>query len=353
MNQRNATTIGLDVGDKHSQVCVLDPLSGEVLEEARIRTSPAGMARYFAAEPTALVALEVGTHSPWIGRAVKGAGHDVIVANARNVRLIHSSSRKNDRLDAEKLARLARLDVKLLSPIEHRSSKAQVDLARVRSRGALVRTRTKLVVHMRGSVKAFGARLPGSSTGAFATRAREHLPAELGPALEPILTIIEILNEVIRQIDRELAELATTSYPETRALQQVTGVGVLTSLAFVLTLGDPTRFKKSREVGPYLGLTPAERQSGNSNPRRRITKAGDELLRRLLVQCAHQIIRREVDTDLKRAVQRIMAGGGERAKAVTAVARKLAVLLHHLWVTGEVYEPLHHQPDSSAADPPA
>lgn len=349
MNQRNAFTIGLDVGDTYSQVCMLDPVTGEVVEEARVRTTPAGIKGYFSGRQPALVALEVGTHSPWISRLVQEAGHDALVANARQVSLIHSSSRKNDQLDAEKLARLARLDAKLLSPIQHRSAKAQADLARIRSRDALVQVRTSLVVHVRGSVKAFGARLPGGSPEAFPGKARELLPAELRPALEPVIATIAQLNQTIKQFEKDIEALAKDAYPETALLQQVPGVGLLTSLAFMLTLEDPKRFSKSREVGAYLGLTPGQHQSGASNPKQRITKHGDQLLRRLLVQCAHHTIRSRTDSDLQRAGLRIMAGGAHRAKAVTAIARKLAVLLHHLWSTAEVYEPLYNHRTATAA----
>lgn len=353
MQHSSAITIGLDVGDKHSQVCIIDS-SGESIEEARIPTTVKGIQQYFSGKSPAAVTLEVGTHSPWISRTLKEAGHEVIVANARKVGLIYGSTRKNDRLDAEKLARLTRYDTKLLAGIEHRSAKAQAHLACVRSRDALVRTRTALVVHVRGSVKAFGARLPASSTSAFPKQARANLPAELRPALEPVLASIEALTDRIKQLDKEITEVAARDYPRTEFLQQVTGVGLLTALTFQLVIENPDRFSKSREVGPYLGLTPGEHQSGDRNPKRRITKEGDTLLRRLLVQCAHYIIRSKNDSDLKRAAERIMAGGGHRSKAVTAVARKLSVLLHRLWMTGEIYEPLYNHrtplaaPDASA-----
>lgn len=347
MEQRSATTIGLDVGDKHSQVCMLDAATGEVIEEARIRTTPTGVRNYFQGKQPALVTLEVGTHSPWISRELSSTGHEVIVANARKVRLIHGDSRKNDRLDAEKLARLTRLDARLLSPIEHRNAKAQADLARIRSRDALVKVRTTLVNHVRGSVKAFGARLPSGSTNAFASKAREHLPTELSVALEPVLATIEELTLNIKLIDKQLTALAA-EYPATGVLRQVPGAGLLTTLTFQLVIEDPNRFAKSREVGPYLGLTPGEHQSGDRNLKRRITKEGDPLLRRLLVQCAHQILRRKNDNDLQRAGLRIMNNGGHKSVATIAIARKLAVLLHHLWVTGEVYEPLRNHPCHAA-----
>jgi len=338
-------TIGLDVGDKHSQVRVLDGVTGEVLEESRIRTTPAGVRNYFANKPAALVSLETGTHSPWISRQLGGAGHGVIVANARKVRLIHGDSRKSDRLGAEKLARLTRVDARLLSPIQHRSTRVQGDLARIRSRDALVSVRTAMINHVRGSVKAFGERLPSGGTAAFASKARERLPADLKPALEPVLAAIEAVTDKIKLMDKELAAMVA-DYPRTAVLRQVPGVGLVTALTFQLVIEDPGRFEQSREVGPYLGLTPGEHQSGERNPKRRITKEGDPLLRRLLVQCANHTLRSKTDTDLKRAALRIMSSGGHRSVAIIAIARKLAVLLHHLWVTGEVYEALHnHQPN--------
>ena len=338
----SALTIGLDVGDRYSRVCILDSLSGEVLEEGRLRTRADAIEQYFARQPSCRVAMEVGTHSPWLSRTVRAAGHETIVANAHQVRLVYGARRKNDRIDAEKLARLARFDVQLLKPVQHRSARAHADLARLKARDALVRARTKLVLHVRGIVKATGSRLPSGSVDAFHQRARAHLPSELVPALTPVLDTLEHLTTTIKGIEKELATLAERDYPETRLLQQVPGVGPLTSLAFILTIEDPARFEKSREVGPYLGLTPGQRQSGDRDVTTGITKQGDAYLRRLLVQCAQHILHKGPDSDLKRAGVRLKERGAHANKAVTAIARKLAVLLHHLWITGEVYEPLHH-----------
>lgn len=335
-------TIGVDVGDRYSSVCILDAGSGEVLEESRVPTRPAAMERFFARKPASRVALEVGTHSPWLSRIVRQAGHETIVANAHQVRLVYGARRKNDRIDAEKLARLARFDVQLLKPVQHRSAQAHADLARVKARDALVRARAKLVLHVRGIVKASGARLPSGSVAAFHHRARQHLPSEFIPALAPVLDALENLTGTIKRIDNELAAVAKRDYPETQLLRQVPGVGPITSLAFVLTLEDPTRFERSREVGPYLGLTPGQRQSGDRDVTTGITKQGDAYLRRLLIQCAQHILHKGTNSDLKRAGARLLERGAHPNKAVTAVARKLAVLLHHLWITGEVYEPLHN-----------
>lgn len=338
-------TAGVDIGDRYSYLCVLDTATGEVVEEGRIPTIPAAFERRFSGSEPMRIAIEAGTHSPWISRALERHGHEVLVANARKLRLIYGEGNKNDRLDAENLARLARLDPRLLSPLRHRGEDSQAHMALVRSREALIGTRTKLVNHVRGAVKSFGARLPRCSADTFARRAHADLPEPLRPALEPVLDTIASLTERIRGYDRELEALSRELYPETTLLRQVQGVGPVTALAFVLILEDPSRFRSSRAVGAYAGLAPGERSSGDSDPQQRISKKGDEMLRRLMVQSAHHILGPfGRDSDLRRHGLKIAERGGKNAKkrAVVAVARKLAVLLHRLWLTGEEYEPLYN-----------
>lgn len=345
MSQRYALTAGIDLGDRYTHVCLLDSENGEVIEESRIPTSSKAFQRRFSSSEPMRIAIEVGTHSPWVSRLLEECGHEVLVANARKVRLIYGEGRKNDKIDAEKLARLARVDPKLLSPIKHRGESSQAHLALLRSRDALVGARTKLVNHIRGAVKSFGARLPKCTAESFHNRVAEHLPQELAPALEPILKTIASLTERIRDYDRKLEGVAEEIYPETKLLRQVHGVGVLTALTFVLTLEDPSRFAKSREVGAYLGLVPASDQSGGSDPEKHISKHGNKMMRKLLVSSAHYILGPfGEDSDLRRHGERIASRGGKNAKkrAVVAVARKLSVLLHRLWVTAEVYDPLYN-----------
>lgn len=337
-------TIGLDVSDRYCQLCVLDA-DGEVIEQARLGTSREALARRFAAMESVRVVLEVGPHSPWISRTLEGYGHEVIVANARQVALIYGNDNKGDRVDAESLARLGRLDPKLLRPITHRGEQAQHDLALLRARDAVVRSRTALVNHVRGSVKAVGGRIPKCSTESFPKKARPQIPEGLRPALAPTLEMIAELTHRIRDYDRQIEALAAQRYPVTGHLQQPNGVGALTALAYVLVLEDPTRFASSRAVGPYVGLRPKRDDSGDHAPELHITKTGDELLRRLLIQAAHYTLGPfGTDSDLRRWGLELAARGGKNAKkrATVAVARKLAVLLHHLWVTGEVYEPLRN-----------
>jgi transposase len=335
----------LDLGDKYSYLCLIDQESGEVVEEGRLRTTPEALRRRFGSEQPMRIAIEAGTHSPWVSRVLEECGHEVLVANARKLRLIYANKRKTDEVDAENLARLARLDPKLLYPLKHRGEDSQAHMAIIRSRQALVGARTQLVNHVRGAVKSFGARLPKCPARSFHKRASEHIPEALLPALGPILEQIGSLTERIRDYERQLEAISKEHYPETELLRQVEGVGGLTALTFVLTLEDPYRFERSRSVGAYLGLVPATERSGERDPQRRISKEGDQMLRKLLVGSAHYILGPfGSDSDLRRHGEKIASRGSKNSKkrAAVAVARKLAVLLHRLWVTAEVYDPLYN-----------
>ena len=337
-------TIGLDLGDKASCYCVLNE-QGEVIGESKVATTKQALVRVLGARKPCRLALEVGTHSPWVSRLLGRLGHEVIVANARQVKLISESSRKDDRLDAEMLARLARVDPQLLRPIRHRGETAQGHLLRIRVRAALVEARASLVNTARGLTKAQGERLPPCDTDTMGVARLQELPAALAAALEPLLREVESLTAKIKACDVELEQIAREEYPETELLRQVSGVGLLIALTFVLTVDDASRFTRSRDVGCYVGLRPQRGDSSQSRPQLRITKEGDVYLRKMLVQGAHHILGyRGPDTDLRRWGRMLAARGGKNAKkrAIVAVARKLAVLLHRLWVTGEVYEPLRN-----------
>lgn len=337
-------TIGMDLGDRTSCICALDQ-SGEVHTEARVATTPKAMTAMFAGLPRCRIAMEVGTHSPWLSRLLSRLGHEVIVANARQVQLISHSSRKDDRLDAETLARLARVDPQLLRPIRHRGERVQRHLALIRVRALLVEARTRLVNGVRGSAKPWGERVPACGAAQLTMERMKQLPEELQEMLRPLVEEVETLTKRIKDCDRRIEELARTEYPETELLTQVSGVGTLIALTYVLTVEDKERFAKSREAGCYVGLRPKRSESGVSQAQLRITKEGDRYLRSLLVQGAHYIVGRwGPDTDLRRWGLRLAERGGKNAKkrAIVAVARKLAVLLHRLWVTGEVYEPLRN-----------
>ncbi len=337
-------TIGLDLGDRRSQAAVLDA-GGVLIEERSVATTKEGMAEVFGQYGGCRIVMEVGTHSPWVSRLFKERGFEVIVANPRQVRLIAASQRKTDRYDAQMLARLGRLDPALLAPVQHRGVEAQQHRAMMQARDGLVRCRTLLINQVRGLTKAMGVRLPRSGAGTFACQVRATLGDKPFLGVDTLLSTIEQLSSDIRAMDKQVKELIESTYPEAAHLQQVSGVGPITSLWYILTLEDPSRFAKSRVVGAYLGLCPGQRSSGEQRPQLGISKAGDETLRRYLVQAAHCVLGPlGPDSDLRRFGQGISSRGGSNGKkrAVVAVARKLAVLLHRLWVSGETYVPLRN-----------
>lgn len=337
-------TIGLDLGDRRMQVCVLGA-GAAIEEEFQIATTRKGLERGLGKRERCRVVLEVGTHSPWVSQWLKDQGFETIVANPRSLPSLTHSDAKDDRSDAEQLARLGRADPKLLRPIEHRGASAQRDQSLLLVRDGLVRSRASLVTQARGLAKPLGLRLPSSTTEGFASRMRKEGLEDAFPGMAVLVEAVQCLTQQIRALDRAIEEISERQYPETALLRQVAGVGPLIALAYVLRIEDPSRFPKSRSVGAYLGMRTRRRQSGEKNPMLRITKAGDPYLRKLLVQGANYILGPHgPDTDLRRFGERLIARGGRaaRKKALVAVARKLAVLLHRLWVTGEAYEPLRH-----------
>jgi transposase len=332
------TTIGIDVSDKYSRVCVLDG-GGAVVEEGRVATTAPAFRRRFRAAPPARVAIEAGAHSAWISLAPRGGW-------PRSVRRESATAPPDLRKRQEERSR-GRGMAGPRSPARCDAAGAHPSSRQREPGGAGPLTRSRCprahADHVRGTVKAFGLRLPRCSTHSFVRQITPSLPANLSPLLAPVLEAIDTISGEIRAYDRHVAALADSSYPETRRLRQVPGVGPVTALTYVLTLEDPQRFPSSRAVGSYLGLRPRQRDSGGDEPQLRITKAGDGAVRRLLVGCAHYILGPfGPDSDLRRWGLRLAERGGKIAKkrAVVAVARKLAVLLHRLWVTGKTYEPL-------------
>ena len=338
------TTMGLDLSDRvsHYQVQRGD---GKKLDAGKVEMTGAALSKLFQGWKGCRLVIEAGGHSPWVSRLGTECGLEVVVANPRRVELISKSDRKTDRKDAELLAELGRTNKELLAPIQHRSKEAQADLAVLRSRAEVVAMRTALINHMRGVLKAHGLRAPKVSAESFGARLLDSVPAELAAALQPILRLIAAVSVEIKSYDKALEQLGAERYPVTQLLRQIAGVGPLVSLCFVLTLEDPARFTNTRAAGAYLGLVPRNRSSGDDNPQLRITKAGDVMMRQLLVLAAAYILGPfGPDCDLRRFGLRIIGPGTDkRAKkrARVAVARKLAVLMLHLWRTGAAYDPLH------------
>ena len=310
------------------------------MKTAAVATTSGAIEHYFGGRPRCRVVLEVSTHSPWVSRQLEELGHEAVVANASEVYGRVRRKRRNDKLDAEFLARQGRADVELLHPIRHRSAEAQQDLALLRARDQLVRVRSGLISHVRGAVKSLGGRIVKCSAEAFAKRAAGQLPETLRPVLTPLLELIADLTKRIDGMDGQVEQIAQ-AHPEALRLQQIRGVGPLTAVAYVRAVEDPHRFRHSRQAGAFFGLVPKLDESSGSCPQLRITKAGDPLVRRYLVSAARYILGPHAqDSDLRRYGEAIAARGGNNAKkrAAIAVARKLAVLLHRLWVSNAAYE---------------
>src|ERR1039457_4978673 len=299
-------TVGLDMGDRFSHYCLLNG-EGDVVEEGRMQSTEAALRRHFQGEPCLRIALECGTHSPWVSRLLTALGHQVIVANARKIRAITASESKNDRNDAEKLARFAAHDPRLLSPLEHRSEQRQVDLNLIHARSPLVRARTMIVNALRGLVKSAGGRLPACSTESLPTRATAAIPPALAAVATPLVEQIALLNAQIGGMDKQVEKLAA-KYPEIGLLRTAPGVGPIVAAAYVLTLDRPDAVPYNRSAGAFLGLRPGQSQSGDSDPQRRISKTGNSCLRSLLVQSAQYILGRfGPDSELRRWGLRLAA----------------------------------------------
>lgn len=336
--------IGMDMSDKKSEICVLDA-SGEVLKRAEVANTLGGLNESFSEldkPEKVLIAMEAGTHSPWISLALSEMGFDVLVGNPRKLRAIWTSERKSDTRDAEMLARIARFDKKLFHPIKHRNKDSQAMLAVLKSRDALVKSRTQLVNSARGMLKSMGIAISSCDTRYFSRKALEEMPEEYTFALQEMLEIITNLSAKIDAYEKKIDKLCEEKYPETKALRAIKGVGPITALTFVLTIENPDRFRKSRDVAAFLGLVPKRDQSGEIDKQLGITKTGNEFLRRLLVQSAQYMMGPfGDDCELRRFGEKLSARGGKAAKkkAIVAVARKLSIVLHNLWKNETEYDP--------------
>lgn len=342
------TIIGIDLGDSRHAVCVTNK-DGNIQKEKSIINRRECLEDLTEQYPKALIAMEVGTHSPWISRLLSERGAEVVVANARKLRAIYQNDRKCDQLDARMLAKLVRVDRDLLCPIKHSGEETQRDFISIKLRDTLVRQRVNIITSVRFTLKSLGVRLPAPSTSSFAKAARNYLRsndlAELLATIEPCLKVIDELTAQIKNQDKRIEKAIDEKYEHARRPQQVAGVGPVTALSFVLAVEDPDRFVDPRDVGAYLGLVPRRDQSGESDKQLPISKAGNRHVRRLLVQSAQYILGHYgPDCDLRRYGLRLVARGGKAAKkkAVIAVARKLAVLLLVMWKTGSDYEPLRN-----------
>jgi transposase len=336
--------MGLDLSDKHGHFHVQRG-DGRKLAVGKVALTRDELTKLFTQWSGCRLVIEASCQSAWIGLLAQQCCMELLVANPRNVELLSKSDRKTDDTDAELLTEIGRTNPKLLGPITHRSMETQEHLAILRARDELVRNRTMLVNHVRGVLKTHGVRVPSMSPECFGRRVLDSIPSELTAALQPLVRVIDAVNLEIKGCDKAIVTLGEEHYPIVKLLQQIAGVGPVVSLAFVLIIADPKRFRSSRDVAAYLGLVPRKQSSGKRDPQLHITKAGDRNVRRLLVLAANYILGRfGPDCDLRRFGLKIVGEGTDKIakkKARVAVARKLAVLMHHLWRTGEVYDPLY------------
>jgi len=336
-------TIGLDLGDTSSALCVMNA-QGHIDEESVLPTTKSALRKRFTRAERFRVVMEACGQSHWISGFLEELGHEVQVVNPRRLQLITDSVSKTDRNDARLLAKLGRADLDLLRPIHRRSDVCVRVRALLNARRSLVQARTRLINSIRGTAKLFGHKLRTSSAEGFVLTAKQGVPADLLEILQPQLDTLTALAQQVERYDIQIEKLGREEFPQTQLLRQIYGVGPQVALAFVAAIEDPKRFRRSRDVGPYLGLTPRREQSGGRDPRLRITKHGDSMLRSLLVTAATHIMRKQApDSDLKRHALRIARGSGPRdqGRARIATARRLAVVMHHLLLTGEAYQPFH------------
>lgn len=331
------THVGIDVHQKYSQVCELS-LNGVVESECQIPTTRSSLNRWFGKRDDLRIVVESSGVSRWVVRVLKEMGHEVTVVNPRRVRLIAESTLKTDRIDAEVLARLSCFGEGLLPTVYQRSEESANVQTRLRVRSTLVRSKVAMVNSLKGSLRNRGYRLRGQAIRrVIANLVAMELPSELRQSLDPLVEALLEVDERLRAVNAEIREECQENRLLKR-LQTVPGVGPVVSLAYVSWIDDPTRFRSSRQVGPYLGLRPKVRRSAEFEFRGRITREGNPELRRLLTQAAHCFLRTQQDSALKQWALDLEKRAGKK-KAIVALARKLAVLMHRLWVTGHDFEP--------------
>lgn len=328
--------VGFDVSEKTIEtfaVCGNESSKGS----CKIENSKKSIEKFllmFKNPAQVCIVMETGTHSLWMSEFIGAHGFEVIVAHARDLALIYGSDKKNDSLDAEKLARLAQADRKLLHPIKHMTMERQIDLTIVKARDLVVRQRTQIINTIRGLLRSAGHKLiEVEYSSETIKKCCNSLPEEMKPAIAPLLQQISYLDLAIKEYNLQLKKLCK-KYPATEIIQQIPGVGPVTAVAFVLIVGDPNRFENSARLCAYLGVVPKQDQSGDTDKQLGITKKGNKTMRRLLVQAAHYILGAfGKNCDLRAYGMRIQSRGGKAAKkkSYIAVARKLVTVMLALW----------------------
>ena len=292
MDKAHYTTIGMDVSDRKTQVCVMTKTGAtpKIVMETAIPTTREGLAKFLSAQDRSTpVAFETGMHCRWMNEVAEGMGFKVYVANPCRLRMITESKTKNDVNDARMLARIALSDPGLLHPVKLRGPEHQKMLNLHEMRNLLVKQRTGIVVQMRAIAKSMGFRIPKRQAASFHKLDRKAWPEEFRDIAWPMLKNLEQLAITIKAYEKQIRELAETPTfkAQVERLMEIRYVGLYVATGFVaVTGGDMERFEKPRDVGPWLGITPKQDQSGDIDRQCHMTKAGSPFMRRLLVESA-------------------------------------------------------------------
>ena len=331
------TTIGADVSDRTTKICVMTKADGgerRIVVETTCATTKAGFEEAFSKfDRSWPVVFETGTHCRWMDRLFRRMGFKTIVGNPGKIPSITKSNTKNDRNDARELARLAIADPAMLHPVFLRDEVYQQMLRFHHARNVLISQRTQTINQIRGFAKSMGYRIECSSTGRFHEQRKAGWPNELEECTWPLMGVLKAINLKIKAYDKLIARLAERPEfkPMIERVRVVYGVGTIGSTVFVAAIGGrPDRFDRVRDIGPYFGMIPKQDQSGDDDKQLHITHAGPEIVRTALVECAGVVMmEKSKDTDLKLKGLRIAMRGGKiaRKKAKVAVARGLAVAM--------------------------
>jgi transposase len=325
--------VGLDVSLKQASICVVDQ-AGSVVREGVVDSDPEAIAAFVRSEaPGALrIGLETGPTTTWLWTELKRLGLPVICIDARHAKaVLKMQINKSDRNDAAGIARI--MQTGWFKEVRVKDIDSHLVKALLVSRALLVKIKRDLENQIRGLLKNLGLVIGRAKFNVFAVRAEELIEnrPELVAVIRPLLAARKAIEEQIGDLDRKVVKLARHD-EQVRRFMTVPGVGPITALCFKATIDDPTRFKRSRSVGAYVGLTTRRHASGEVDWSGRISKCGDAMLRMYLFEAAGVLLTRVPKWSALKAWGMRLAKRNGLRKAKVAVARKLAVILHRMWI---------------------
>mgnify|MGYP001815055186 FL=1 len=331
--------VGLDVSLQQTAVCVVDQ-TGKIIREVVIPSDPEAIAAFIKsnAKNVVRIGLESGPTSTWLWTELDRLGLPVICIDARHAKAaLKMQINKSDRNDAAGIARI--MQTGWYREVRAKALDSHAIKALLVGRALLVKIKRDLENQIRGLLKNLGLVIGRAKMNTFASRAKELIkdkPA-LVAVVEPLLKAREVIEQQVADLDRKVMRLAR-SEPQVRRFMTAPGIGPITALCYLATIDDPVRFNKSRNVGAYVGLTTRRYASGEIDWTGRISKCGDKLLRSYLFEAANVLLTRVAKwSTLKAWGMRIAKRSGIR-KAKVAVARKLAVILHRMWIDGTEFQ---------------